>query len=125
MLGLFNDTEPLQAENFKQQKNRQFRTSTISPFSSNIAFVLYYCDPDHVPRKEDYSSHLNLPPSYDRYMIQLLFKEIPMKFPFTEYDLARYEDVKRYYKKFNQFCDYKEICGSEQKVNIELPHDEL
>ena len=127
MLGLYNDTEPLMADDFPGRTDRLFRVSTISPFSANLAVVLYYCDPDHKVSKSEYSQHLNLPPSYDRYMIQLLHKEIPVKFPFTKYDLARYEDVKNYYKKYIKNCDFIEVCGNPPRNNAEhdISHDEL
>ena len=44
MLGLFKDSVPLRADNFRQQGERQFRMSNMVPMSANVAFVLYKCN---------------------------------------------------------------------------------
>lgn len=41
--GVFEDEQPLRADNFAQQLNRKFRGSTLSPFAANIAAVRYQC----------------------------------------------------------------------------------
>lgn len=44
ILGLYNDTEPLQATwNWTQIKARQFKTSKLFPFASNLAMFGYDC----------------------------------------------------------------------------------
>lgn len=40
-LGYAKDNEPLRADNFQHMKYRKYRTSTLSPFASNIAVVKY------------------------------------------------------------------------------------
>jgi hypothetical protein len=42
-LGIFKDVDELNAENYESQRARLFRSSKITPFSSNIAFVLLKC----------------------------------------------------------------------------------
>jgi multiple inositol-polyphosphate phosphatase / 2,3-bisphosphoglycerate 3-phosphatase len=44
MLGMFRDAEPLRANaTDEQRQNRQWKTSTISPFAANDNFLLYEC----------------------------------------------------------------------------------
>ena len=46
-LGLFKDDEPLKASNFELKgHDRRFKSSLMSPFSSNVAFVLHKCGAD-------------------------------------------------------------------------------
>lgn len=40
-LGIAQDAVPLRADNYYQQTQRQWRTSTLSPFAANLAAVLY------------------------------------------------------------------------------------
>lgn len=40
-LGIAQDAVPLRADNYYQQTQRQWRTSTLSPFAANLAVVLY------------------------------------------------------------------------------------
>lgn len=45
LLGLFNDSQPLIGPNYNNSlKDRAYRTSTMSPFAANIAFVFFDCD---------------------------------------------------------------------------------
>jgi multiple inositol-polyphosphate phosphatase/2,3-bisphosphoglycerate 3-phosphatase len=41
VLGLFKDENELKHDNYIEMKNRQWRTSKIDAFASNLAFVLY------------------------------------------------------------------------------------
>ncbi|KAK3889555.1 hypothetical protein Pcinc_006448 [Petrolisthes cinctipes] len=41
--GLFRPAQHLRHDNFKSMKDRVWRTSFVSPFSANLAFVLYRC----------------------------------------------------------------------------------
>jgi len=46
-LGLFEDPLPLKHSNRKEMEGRQWRTSLIDSFASNLAFVLYTCRDGH------------------------------------------------------------------------------
>jgi len=41
LLGLYKDEGELRHDNYYEMKNRQWRTSKIDAFGSNLAFVLY------------------------------------------------------------------------------------
>jgi len=45
-LGLYKNDKPLKARNFENNHDRKFKSSLLSPFSSNVAFVLQKCDSD-------------------------------------------------------------------------------
>ncbi|KAG8181954.1 hypothetical protein JTE90_026895 [Oedothorax gibbosus] len=47
LFGLFRDEIPLTADAFCEQNDRKWRSSLISPFNSNIAFILYQCPDEH------------------------------------------------------------------------------
>lgn len=49
--GTFYDSTPLRADNFRQQANRQFRVSKISPYASSMAAVKYKCPADMIGEK--------------------------------------------------------------------------
>ena len=115
LLGLFKDDEPLKANNFERHTNRKFRNSRIGPFSTNLAFVLYECPPGVTPAV-DSKEAIQLPPTLERYMVQLLFKELPERFPFCLYDLCPYDQVRNHYKRHIDHCSLERICSQ---------HDEL
>ncbi|XP_071513577.1 multiple inositol polyphosphate phosphatase 1-like [Panulirus ornatus] len=46
-VGLFQPSQHLKHDNFAEMKNRSWRTSYVSPFSANLAFVLYRCDSEY------------------------------------------------------------------------------
>ena len=72
ILGLYKDTEDLQADNFANKKDRKFRASLISPFAANLAFILHKCD-----------SHEDQGDSLESFQLQLLVKENLQNFHFV------------------------------------------
>ena len=107
LLGLHNDQPKLRAGNHEIHKNRQFKTSKISPFSSNVMFVLYECDEDTV-------DDLRL----DKYMVQMLINETPEIIPGCEHSFCSFNSFKSHYQHILDSCDFEDIC----KLNV---HDEL
>ena len=97
LLGLFNYSEPLRHDNYHRHTSRQFRTSHVSPFSTNLAFVLHKCDETESDKANDFT-------------IQLLFKERPMRWPVCGQSSCLYEDVRTYYSKYIDSCRFEEIC---------------
>nr|XP_022917214.1 multiple inositol polyphosphate phosphatase 1-like [Onthophagus taurus]XP_022917215.1 multiple inositol polyphosphate phosphatase 1-like [Onthophagus taurus] len=43
-LGIYRDHNQLLANNFEENKNRQWKVSKIDPFGNNLAFILYTCN---------------------------------------------------------------------------------
>ncbi|CAD5115955.1 DgyrCDS4885 [Dimorphilus gyrociliatus] len=94
-LGLFRDSTPLRADEFKKNIDRKLRVSKIAPFSTNLAFVLYHCKDEN---KEDYK-------------LQLLFKERPIPFPACESEiLCDLEKVLKYYHWIMNECHRNSMC---------------
>lgn len=57
-MGAFKDTVPLRSDNFDAMGNRKWKTSSICPFSSNVAAVKYHC-PNDVEEKYKVRFYLN------------------------------------------------------------------
>lgn len=91
LLGLFKDNKPLQWNNSLQQiENRQWRTSKISPFAANIAFLLYNC-----------SGH---------FRVKLMHNEQEYEFPNCNEIYCPYEKLKFLYQNFLKDCNFNQIC---------------
>ncbi|KAL4219883.1 PHOsphatase [Mactra antiquata] len=98
-LGLFKDSEPLKSSNREKMKNRKFRTSHITPFSANIAFVVYSCDD-------------KLSPNHDReMMVKLFVNELPVTIPACNNEVCTLQAVLDYYKDIRGGkCDLEKLC---------------
>lgn len=104
ILGLFNDTEQLMADNYDRHRLRQFRTSRLSPFASNVAFVLSDCSSSS---ESVCSSDLS---SADRFSVRLLFKERPLVFPACGNTDCPYSAVRKRYAGRIEACNFSELC---------------
>jgi len=114
LLGLFRDAEPLRADNFASHSTRQFRTSRIAPFSSNLVFVLYECqaDADSNERLAD----------EERYVVEFLFKERPLVIPVCGRTSCPYAAVRRHYAAILDRCHFEEMCA---ETKPDRGHSEL
>jgi hypothetical protein len=75
--------------------NRKWRMSEASPFSGNVAFVLYNCSSDEqVP-----------------YRVQLLHNEKPIVFPSCNEMYCPLEKLKTLFADSLK-CDFKDMCGT-------------
>ena len=128
LLGLFRDSEPPRADNFdkRSRKERQFKTSNICPFASNIAIVLYSCDTTTFPNllgkvvHDETGSEIQLPMKLRKNMLRLMYKEETVKFPFCRYHLCSYHQVLQHYKDTLAQCNWKKMCSVIPKPNDEL-----
>jgi multiple inositol-polyphosphate phosphatase/2,3-bisphosphoglycerate 3-phosphatase len=96
ILGLFNDSSPLLANSSADFiNNRKFRSSQISPFAANIAFVLYNCSSTSVP-----------------YRVQLLQNEQETLFPGCSEMYCPYTELKQLYSQYLYGnCNFNQLCG--------------
>lgn len=101
-LGLFNDSQPIRADNYDQHSQRLFRTSHILPFSSNILFVLYECVPDEIEGDEEIEEV--------DYYIKMFVNEEPKLIPGCEELHCAYNEVRDYYHDLIEKCDFKKLC---------------
>jgi len=91
LLGLFNDSTTLQWNSSPNTiQNRKWRTSVISAFAANIAFVLYNCSGE--------------------FKVQLLYNEQPMQFPQCNFDLCPYSTFLKLYGNIVEQCNFDKMC---------------
>lgn len=114
IMGLFNDTEPLRASNSHKQRDRLFKTSEMSPFSGNVAVVLYSCE------------RLETKNLKSQFFVQVLVNEKVAALPCCNSTelcpvvqfLACFGDIKGW-------CDFPEICNSHKTTHHSEGHNEL
>ena len=103
LMGLFNDSEPLLANNYHKQTNRMFRTSNIAPFSGNIAVVLFSCK----------SESNNL----DSLHVQVLVNEIPAALPCCNAEeLCPLPQFRACFRNISKQCDFSEVCNNQRSL---------
>ncbi|ESO04777.1 hypothetical protein HELRODRAFT_111769 [Helobdella robusta] len=97
ILGLFKEDPLLTDKNFDQMQNRLFRATRVSPFASNVAFVLHQCG--------DANSN-----NRDNVYLQLFFKEHPIAWPLCNNSFCEYNDLRQYYSRYIDNCNFNMIC---------------
>lgn len=114
---MFKDSEPLLAQNFQQHLNRKFKSSLLTPFASNVAFVLNDCN------NEDYK-------------ISVLVNELPVgklnagKLACVSSDemnesICNYHDLKLLLSdslesNFEELCKNEKSFEATEEVHVEL-----
>jgi len=89
--GLFRDDRPLTADDFCALNSRKWRSSHVSPFNTNIVFVLYQCG--------------------EEYKVMTLHNENPVVIDGCDSVLCPLQKFKEKYKPVSQDCDIKRICN--------------
>ncbi|KAK3696208.1 hypothetical protein RRG08_027651 [Elysia crispata] len=102
LLGLFNDSVPIRADNKIHQNDRLFRVSKIMPFSANAVFVLYECVPEEFKDHDEVESA--------DYYLQLFVNEKPHLIPGCKEMHCPYTEVREHYSNFIDRCDFKQLC---------------
>ncbi len=104
LMGLHLDKEHLKANNFNEMEQRQFRGSSLAPFTGNLAFVLYECQ-------------------QNEYKIQFYSNERLIKIPCCKSKVdCPFEMFESCYQKISDNCDLNEMCKT---VNETVRHKEL
>ncbi|XP_050545652.1 multiple inositol polyphosphate phosphatase 1-like isoform X2 [Daktulosphaira vitifoliae] len=93
VLGLYKDNDNLRHDNFWEMENRQWRTSKIDAFGSNLIFVLFKC--------------------YNDMKILTLHQEKIIRIPGCESDLCSYDTFKKIYQEKLNNCDFNKMCNIE------------
>ncbi|KAK7507403.1 hypothetical protein BaRGS_00001338 [Batillaria attramentaria] len=111
--GLFNDTEPLRADNFQKQEQRQFRTSHILPFGANLQLILYECEPpeQYLNPDEDFEHNPD-------YYLKLLVNEEAQRIPGCDSDLCSYASVRSRLKDQIDGCNFVQTCRVRTKDEL-------
>ena len=124
VLGLFHDRQPLRADTFDDPslaEARKFRTSAFVPFSANVAFVLHDCAAGPGPtttrnRRPNVlngggDSFLGNVSAAERYFVQLLLNERPVKFPLLcGRSICAYSELRDYYSSYIDYCHFQQEC---------------
>lgn len=93
ILGMYNDSVPLTANNFAEQRDRKFRISRNVPMSANMAFVLYKCDKN------------------PHHMVQILMNEKPAILPCCDNgSLCSFQTFLSCYEPISKSCDFDGMC---------------
>ena len=129
ILGLFHDQEPLRADMFDSPSladTRKFRTSAFAPFSANLAFVLHDCADGYGTgtRKgtagvndlfsgsgDNFKANVS---ASDRFFVQLLINEQPMKFPslLCGRSICSYSKLREFFSSYIDRCHFHAICDT-------------
>lgn len=96
-LGLFKNDGRLLGDNKDGSRNRAFRTSTIAPFSANVGFALYACQPSDGVKRNSFK-------------VKLMVNEKPVQIPGCSSMLCPYAAVRQNYKTLIDSCNVKNIC---------------
>ena len=126
-LGLFRDPDPLRADTFADRslaEKRKFRTSAFVPFSANIAFLLHDCSEGHGPATKKGQSNVvdglldgagdhslaNISAA-NRFYVQLVLNERPMKFPsLCGGSICSYVQLRKFLSSYIDRCYFREKC---------------
>ncbi|KAL3877131.1 hypothetical protein ACJMK2_034884 [Sinanodonta woodiana] len=104
VFGFFKD-QPLQANKFKELRERDFMGSKAISFSSNIALALYSCAPNG-------GKSINKP--IDRkYIIQMFVNEEKVKIPICGEDPCFYGELRNRLSSMIDMCDIESVCKIE------------
>lgn len=114
LIGLFQDEVPLRSDNYLHHKDtRKFRTSFVTPFTTNLAFVAYTCEEGPQDTHPDWPENLN------KHMVQVIMNEHPVPFPFTDKLAVDLRVFETHYYQFIHHCDFNGMC----KNDISEPED--
>ena len=72
-LGLYRDESGLRVDNFEHNRKRRFRSGNLTPFSSNMAFVLHKCKPGDSSTRSNGTDTTG-----ENYKVTVLVNEMPI-----------------------------------------------
>lgn len=93
-LGAMRDRNALRADNFASMRNRNFRSSELTPFTANVAAVRYQCADPVEPVK-----------------VIFFLNEKPLMFEWCRVGLCNWSEVVRQYRRFSEGDCAKMYCG--------------
>lgn len=102
-LDFFRDDQPLTADNFYQQTKRQWRTSKLDPFASNLAAVLYQCTQG------------------ERYRVMFFLNEMPIEIPECSVGLCNWSTFQQKYENLANNCNIQDFCNGNGASSYFIP----
>ncbi len=112
-LNLFKDEHPLTADLYEKHSKRQFKSAYITPFGSNLAFVLNKCK--------------SLERADDEFVVSLYLNELPINMiragdlacSIRNNSVCGYDDLKRQLNKYLRM-EFEETCNINKNDKNEL-----
>ncbi|KAK3580064.1 hypothetical protein CHS0354_001016 [Potamilus streckersoni] len=101
VFGFFKE-QPLQANKFKELREREFMGSKAISFSSNIALTLYSCAPN--------AGQFNNKTVDRKYIIQMFVNEEKVKIPICGEDPCFYGELRNRLSNMIDMCDIESVC---------------
>ncbi|XP_044759287.1 multiple inositol polyphosphate phosphatase 1-like isoform X2 [Coccinella septempunctata] len=98
-MGIAKDHTPLTADNYYQQKSRQWKLSQIDPFGANLVAVLYHCQRENKNK------------------VMFLLNEVPVNFPECSVGLCDWNTVEQKYRSVAENCN-SDYCEHGAAVNL-------
>nr|CAI5819599.1 unnamed protein product [Callosobruchus analis] len=92
-LGIAKDYNPLKADNYHTQTSRNWKTSLIDPFASNLVSVLYQCR------------------GPEKFKVMFFLNENPVDFPECSVGLCNWSTVQQKYQDLASTCNVEEFCS--------------
>lgn len=102
-LGAKKDLEALRADNYFQMRNRQFRSSELTPFAANVAAVRYQCTDPREPVK-----------------VIFFLNEKALMFDWCKVGLCDWSEVQRRYQRYTEGNCAKLYCGGSGAARVAL-----
>ncbi|XP_072051239.1 multiple inositol polyphosphate phosphatase 1-like [Amphiura filiformis] len=99
LMGLYKDKRPLTATSYQDNHSRLFRTSWMTPFAANIAFVLFNC-----------SSEADDANGLTKYKLQVFMNEIPVDLPFCRSGPCDLIEFSTHIRKVSGECNFNNTC---------------
>jgi len=111
LLGLYKDEDELRHDNYLKMQNRQWKTSQIDAFGSNLAFILYkyyiYIFDGYYCYFTIYAFRCN----NDVAKILTLHQERIVRLKGCEDNLCLYDTFKQLYETQLKNCDFNQMCN--------------
>lgn len=114
LLGLYKDESELKHDNYFKMEDRQWRTSKIDAFGSNLAFVLYKYFIEIVSfvfGLHYYYFYFVFRCKNDETKVLTLHQERIVRIKGCGNDLCSYDKFKQIFKTDIENCDFDQMCN--------------
>ncbi|KAJ8986190.1 hypothetical protein NQ317_005664, partial [Molorchus minor] len=105
-LGIARDNEAPTADNFYQQARRNWKTSVLDPFASNLAATLYEFILGAVQMK--------------KYRVMFFLNEVPVEFPECSVGLCNWSAFQQKFQSISDNCNVEGFCSGNSASSLYL-----
>ncbi|KAJ8956597.1 hypothetical protein NQ314_006683 [Rhamnusium bicolor] len=103
-MDIAKDYSSLTADNYYQQSRRNWRTSIIDPFASNLAAVLYQCR------------------GAEKHKVMFFLNEIPVELPECSVGLCNWSTIQQKFESLVNNCNVEEFCDGNSAPSHYINH---